>query len=229
MSRHWMWVLLIRSVLYSKIQEPRISFLIAKPTLIFSLSSASGQQKVKPGCNISFFPIQGSWRYTTPAPFSSAISSIAIVTIYILQQLYWITNIILVFLGVLAYQTCRGRPRKGLGWVFLAGLGFGWVFFWVDLGAPNYLLIYSTSELATQASRPPQIAPKSQNCNLKYLNNYFIIFSKNLNISSYMPILVYIIILECAVQQLLRYRVQGLNIEIFLNILIIATLHTLIL
>ena len=37
---------------------------------------------------------------------------------------------------------------------------------------------------------------KSQNFNLKYLNHYLIIISKNLNISSYILILVYIIILE---------------------------------
>ena len=37
---------------------------------------------------------------------------------------------------------------------------------------------------------------KSLDFNLKYLNHYLIIFSKNLNISFYIHILVYIIILE---------------------------------
>ena len=62
----------------------------------------------------------------------------------------------------------------------------------------NFYITYSTSEPATPLSRPLQNTLKSRYFDLKYLNHYLIIFSKNLNISSYIPILVYIIILECA-------------------------------
>jgi hypothetical protein len=62
----------------------------------------------------------------------------------------------------------------------------------------QYILTCSTTERITPPSASLQNTPKSLNFNLKYLNHYLIIFSKNLNISSYIPILVNIIILERA-------------------------------
>jgi len=55
-------------------------------------------------------------------------------------------------------------------------------------------ITYSTTEPATPPSRPLQNTPKNRYLNLKYLNYYLIIFSKNLNISFYIPILVLITI-----------------------------------
>src|SRR4051794_2117556 len=55
-------------------------------------------------------------------------------------------------------------------------------------------ITYLTSERVTQASESPQNTLKGRNFNLRCLNNYLIIFSKNLNMSSYVPILVTIIV-----------------------------------
>jgi hypothetical protein len=53
---------------------------------------------------------------------------------------------------------------------------------------------HHTTERITLPGLSLQRTPKSLNFNLKYLNHYLIIFSKNLNMSFHIPILVLIII-----------------------------------
>ena len=71
-----------------------------------------------------------------------------------------------------------------------------------ELKAPRHASAAATRDgnLPYSQYPPPSVSlqrtPKSLNFNLKYLNHYLIIFSKNLNISFYIPILVSIIILE---------------------------------